>query len=102
MASFLMEKMAAFDVCTINYLNKTFVQMMEAIGYNIVLTYVKRVREYAEKTIRNVDNTYKAELNFVDEFNLKGLGMILEIEQEFNTIKLCFQQTGMLDKKFSR
>lgn len=50
--------------------------------------------------IKNIDDTYKAELNFVDEFNLKRQGMIMEIEQEFNTIKLCFQQTGVLDKQY--
>ena len=50
--------------------------------------------------MKNVDSTYKAELNFVDEFNLSRKGMILEIEQEFNTIKLCFQQTGLLDKQY--
>ena len=49
---------------------------------------------------KNIDNIYKAELNFVDEFNLKRHGMIMEIEQEFNTIKLCFQQTGLLDKQY--
>ena len=50
--------------------------------------------------IRNVDEIYKAELNFVDEFNLKRHGMIEEIKQEFNTIKLCLQQAGMLDKQY--
>ncbi len=50
--------------------------------------------------IKNVDGTYKAELNFVDEFTLSRKGMISEIEQEFNTIKLCFQQTGLLDKQY--
>lgn len=50
--------------------------------------------------MKNVDNTYKAELNFVDEFNLSRKGMILEIEQEFNTIKLCFQQTDLLDERY--
>ena len=48
--------------------------------------------------IRNVDEIYKAELNFVDEFNLKRHGMIEEIKQEFNTIKLCLQQAGMLER----
>lgn len=51
-------------------------------------------------TIKNVDSIYKAELNFVDEFNLTRKGMISEIEQEFNTIKLCLQQTRLLDKKY--
>ncbi len=50
--------------------------------------------------IKNVDGIYKAELNFVDEFNLSRNGMILEIEQEFNTIRLCLQQTGLLDKQY--
>ena len=35
--------------------------------------------------MRNIDETYKTELNFVDEFNLSRNGMIKEIEQEFNT-----------------
>ena len=39
-------------------------------------------------TIKNVDDTYKAELNFVDEFDLNRHGMILEIEQEFNIIMI--------------
>lgn len=51
-------------------------------------------------TIKKVDGTYKAELNFVDEFNLTRHGMISEIEQEFNTIKLCLQQTKLLDKQY--
>ena len=33
--------------------------------------------------VRNIDETYKTELNFVDEFNLSRNGMIKEIEQEF-------------------
>lgn len=53
-----------------------------------------------ENTIKNIDDTYKAELNFVDEFNLSRHGMILEIKQEFNTIKLCLQQAGLLDKQY--
>ena len=48
----------------------------------------------------NVDNLYRAELNFIDEFNLTRNGMIKEIEQEFNAIKLCIQQTGVLDKQY--
>lgn len=51
-------------------------------------------------TIKKVDGTYKAELNFVDEFNLTRQGMISEIEQEFNTIKLCLQQTRLLNKQY--
>lgn len=38
--------------------------------------------------VRNIDETYKTELNFVDEFNLSRNGMIKEIEQEFNIIIL--------------
>ena len=39
-------------------------------------------RTLSENTIKNIDDTYKAELNFVDEFNLSRHGMILEIKQE--------------------
>ena len=45
--------------------------------------------------MRNIDETYKTELNFVDEFNLSRNGMIKEIEQEFNIIRLClFREMG--------
>ena len=49
--------------------------------------------------VRNIDETYKTELNFVDEFNLSRNGMIKEIEQEFNIIRLCLdrlQLTGQI------
>lgn len=51
-------------------------------------------------TMKNIDDTYKAELNFVDEFDLNRHGMILEIKQEFNIIMLCLQQTKLLDKQY--
>lgn len=38
--------------------------------------------------VRNIDETYKTELNFVDEFNLSRNGMIKENEQEFNIITI--------------
>lgn len=47
--------------------------------------------------MENIDDKYKAELNFVDEFNLIRNGMIKEIETEFNIVRLCFQEMGKLD-----
>jgi len=34
--------------------------------------------------VRNIDETYKTELNFVDEFNLSRNGMIKEIKQDLS------------------
>lgn len=47
--------------------------------------------------MENIDDKYKVELNFVDEFNLIRNGMIKEIETEFNIVRLCFQEMGELD-----
>lgn len=51
-------------------------------------------------SIKNIDSIYKSEMNFVDEFNLSRNGMISEIEQEFNIIRLCLQQTRQLDEQY--
>lgn len=50
--------------------------------------------------MRNIDETYKTELNFVDEFNLSRNGMIKEIEQEFNIIRLCLFESQELDEQY--
>ena len=50
--------------------------------------------------VRNIDETYKTELNFVDEFNLSRNGMIKEIEQEFNIIRLCLFESQELDEQY--
>lgn len=50
--------------------------------------------------IENVDETYRVELNFVDEFNLSRKGMINEIKTEFDIIRLCFQEKNQLDKQY--
>ena len=46
--------------------------------------------------MRNIDETYKTELNFVDEFNLSRNGMIKEIKQEFNIIRLCLDRKSVV------
>ena len=58
--------------------------------------------ELMEDTIimQNIDNVYKTELNFVEEFNLSSKGMIKEIETEFDIIRLCFQELNELDEKY--
>ncbi len=50
--------------------------------------------------MQNIDNVYKTELNFVEEFNLSSKGMIKEIETEFDIIRLCFQELNELDEKY--
>lgn len=50
--------------------------------------------------MENIDGIYKAELNFVEEFNLNRHGMIKEIETEFNIIRLCIQEMGELDAEY--
>ena len=50
--------------------------------------------------VRNIDETYKTELNFVDEFNLSRNGMIKEIEQEFNIIRLCLFESQELEEQY--
>ena len=50
--------------------------------------------------MRNIDETYKTELNFVDEFNLSRNGMIKEIEQEFNIIRLCLFESQELEEQY--
>ena len=50
--------------------------------------------------MRNIDETYKTELKFVDEFNLSRNGMIKEIEQEFNIIRLCLFESQELDEQY--
>lgn len=46
------------------------------------------------------DEIYKAELNFVEEFNLSRVGMLKEIETEFNIIRLCISQLNELDEQY--
>lgn len=50
--------------------------------------------------MRNIDETYKTELNFVDEFNLSRNGMIKEIKQEFNIIRLCLLESQELNEQY--
>lgn len=49
--------------------------------------------------MKNVDDTYKSELNFVDEFNLSHNGMIKEIKTEFDIIQFCISQLSELNKE---
>lgn len=50
--------------------------------------------------MENINDKYKVELNFVEEFNLKRHGMIEEIETEFNIIRLCIQEMSELDAEY--
>lgn len=50
--------------------------------------------------MRNIDETYKIEMNFVDEFNLSRNGMIKEIKQEFNIIRLCLLESQELNEQY--
>jgi len=50
--------------------------------------------------MENFDAIYKTELNFVDEFNLSRIGMLKEIETEFNIIRLCISQLKELDEQY--
>lgn len=50
--------------------------------------------------MEKIDDIYKVELNFVDEFNLSRNGMIKEIKTEFNIIRLCFQEMTQLDVEY--
>lgn len=50
--------------------------------------------------MESFDKIYKTELNFVDEFNLSRVGMLKEIETEFNIIRLCISQLNELDEQY--
>mgnify|MGYP001778218524 CR=1 FL=1 len=50
--------------------------------------------------MKNIDNEYKVELNFIDEFNLNRNGMIKEIKTEFDIIRLCLQEKDELDSRY--
>ena len=50
--------------------------------------------------MENFDEIYKTELNFVEEFNLSRVGMLKEIETEFNIIRLCISQLNELDEQY--
>lgn len=43
---------------------------------------------------------YKPELNFVTQFKLSRDGMILEIKEEFNVLRLALSQTSILGNKY--
>lgn len=53
---------------------------------------------YGGKVI-HMDN-YKPELNFVTQFNLSRNGMILEIKEEFNILRLAFSQISELGNEY--
>ena len=50
--------------------------------------------------MENVDSTYCAELNFVEEFNLSHIGMIKEIRTEFDIIRLCLAEIQELGDEY--
>lgn len=52
--------------------------------------------------IKNIDQIYKVEMNFVDEFELSRNGMIKEIKTEFNIIRLCLCEKNKLNEEYSK
>ena len=46
-----------------------------------------------------MDN-YRPELNFITQFNLSRNGMILELKEEFNILRLAFSQISMLGDEY--
>ena len=50
--------------------------------------------------MENINDIYKAELNFIEEFNLSRNGKVREIKTEFDIIRLCLQEMNELDEQY--